>query len=30
MRDGVVAHDDPVLAPRRAEDEIAAGIGAAE
>jgi putative ABC transport system ATP-binding protein len=28
MRDGVVAHDDPVLSPRRAEDEIAAGIGA--
>ncbi len=30
MRDGVVAHDDPVAAPRRAEEEIAAGIGAAE
>ena len=28
MRDGVVAHDERVLAPRRAEDEIAAGIGA--
>jgi putative ABC transport system ATP-binding protein len=30
MRDGVVAHDDPVTNPRRAEDEIAVGIGAAE
>jgi len=30
MRDGVVAHDDPVFEPRRAEDEIAAGIGAAK
>jgi putative ABC transport system ATP-binding protein len=30
MRDGVVAHDDPVLEPRRAQDEIAAGIGAGE
>ncbi len=30
MRDGVVAHDDPVARPRRAEDEIAAGIGAGE
>ena len=30
MRDGVVAHDDRVLQPRRAEDEIAAGIGAGE
>ena len=30
MRDGIVAHDDPVLDPRRAEEEIAAGIGAAE
>jgi putative ABC transport system ATP-binding protein len=30
MRDGVVAHDDPVANPRRAEDEIAAGIGAGE
>jgi putative ABC transport system ATP-binding protein len=30
MRDGVVAHDDPVANPRRAEDEIAVGIGAAE
>jgi hypothetical protein len=28
MRDGVVSHDDPVLEPRRAQDEIAAGIGA--
>ena len=28
MRDGVVAHDDRVASPRRAEDEIAAGIGA--
>ncbi|HEY6958622.1 MAG TPA: ABC transporter ATP-binding protein [Candidatus Limnocylindria bacterium] len=30
MRDGVVAHDDPVANPRRAEDEIAAGIGAGD
>ncbi|OLC10372.1 MAG: macrolide ABC transporter ATP-binding protein [Chloroflexi bacterium 13_1_40CM_67_9] len=30
MRDGVIAHDDLVPHPRRAEDEIAAGIGAAE
>ncbi len=30
MRDGVVAHDDRVSQPRRAEDEIAAGIGAGE
>jgi putative ABC transport system ATP-binding protein len=30
MRDGVIAHDDLVLEPRRAEEEIAAGIGAAE
>src|SRR5207244_11693385 len=30
MRDGVVAHDDPVAKPRRAEDESAAGIGAGE
>jgi len=30
MRDGVVAHDDRVDNPRRAEDEIAAGIGAGE
>jgi putative ABC transport system ATP-binding protein len=30
MRDGVVAHDDPVASPRNAEDEIAAGIGAGE
>jgi len=28
MRDGIVAHDDRVANPRRAEDEIAAGIGA--
>jgi len=28
MRDGVVAHDELVREPRRAEDEIAAGIGA--
>ena len=28
MRDGLVAHDDPVLEPRNAQDEIAAGIGA--
>ena len=30
MRDGIIAHDDPVARPRRAEDEIAMGIGAAE
>jgi putative ABC transport system ATP-binding protein len=30
MRDGVVAHDELVREPRRAEDEIAAGIGAGE
>ena len=30
MRDGVVAGDEPVLEPRRAEDEIASGIGAGE
>jgi len=30
MRDGIIAHDDPVARPRRAEDEIAVGIGAAE
>jgi putative ABC transport system ATP-binding protein len=30
MRDGVVARDELVAHPRRAEDEIAAGIGAAE
>jgi putative ABC transport system ATP-binding protein len=30
MRDGIVAHDDPVPNPRRAENEIAVGIGAAE
>ena len=30
MRDGVVAHDDRVENPRRAEEEIAAGIGAGE
>jgi putative ABC transport system ATP-binding protein len=29
MRDGIVARDEPVLAPRRAADEIAAGIGGA-
>ena len=28
MRDGIVAHDERVAAPRRALDEIAAGIGA--
>jgi putative ABC transport system ATP-binding protein len=28
MRDGIVSRDEPVLEPRRAEDEIAAGIGA--
>ncbi len=28
MRDGVVHHDEPVLHRRRAEDEIATGIGA--
>jgi putative ABC transport system ATP-binding protein len=30
MRDGVIARDEIVAHPRRAEDEIAAGIGAAE
>jgi len=30
MRDGVIASDEPVLEPRRAEDEIASGIGAGE
>ena len=30
MRDGVLARDELVMHPRRAEDEIAAGIGAAE
>jgi len=30
MRDGIIARDEIVLHPRRAEDEIAAGIGAAE
>jgi putative ABC transport system ATP-binding protein len=30
MRDGIVAHDELVTNPRRAEDEIAAGVGAAE
>jgi putative ABC transport system ATP-binding protein len=30
MRDGIVANDELVPNPRRAEDEIAAGIGAAE
>jgi putative ABC transport system ATP-binding protein len=30
MRDGVIARDEVVLKPRRAEDEIAIGIGAAE
>jgi putative ABC transport system ATP-binding protein len=30
MRDGIVAHDELVREPRRAEDEIAAGIGAGE
>src|SRR5947209_13083965 len=30
MRDGIIAHDDLVARPRRAEDEIALGIGAAE
>jgi putative ABC transport system ATP-binding protein len=30
MRDGVVAHDELVREPRRAEDEIAAGIGAGD
>jgi putative ABC transport system ATP-binding protein len=30
MRDGVIARDEHVARPRRAEDEIAAGIGAAE
>jgi len=30
MRDGVVSHDDPVVAPLRAQDEIVSGIGGAE
>ena len=30
MRDGVIAHDELVRDPRRAEDEIAAGIGAGD
>jgi putative ABC transport system ATP-binding protein len=30
MRDGLIAHDELVVRPRRAEDEIALGIGAAE
>jgi len=30
MRDGIVAHDELVPNPRRAEDEIAAGIGAGD
>src|SRR5207253_1919968 len=30
MRDGVVAHDEPVLEPRRALDEIVTGIGGDE
>ena len=30
MRDGVIARDELVPQPRRAEDEIALGIGAAE
>ena len=30
MRDGVVSHDDPVLAPLRAQDEIVSGIGGSE
>ena len=30
MRDGIVSRDEPVLAPRRAQDEIASGIGAAD
>jgi hypothetical protein len=28
MRDGIVSRDEPVMEPRRAEDEIASGIGA--
>ena len=28
MRDGVIAHDERVLIPRNAQDEIAAGVGA--
>ena len=28
MRDGLVSRDEPVLEPRRAQDEIASGIGA--
>ena len=27
MRDGVISHDDPVVEPRRAQDEIVSGIG---
>ena len=30
MRDGLVARDELVSRPRRAEDELAVGIGAAE
>ena len=30
MRDGVIASDEPVASPRRAEDELEAGIGAAD
>jgi putative ABC transport system ATP-binding protein len=30
MRDGVVHHDDPVLRPRRASEELETGIGAYE
>jgi len=30
MRDGVVSHDDPVLEPLRAQDEIVSGIGGDE
>jgi putative ABC transport system ATP-binding protein len=30
MRDGIIAHDELVREPRRAQDEIAAGIGASD
>ena len=30
MRDGLIAHDELIPHPRRAEDELAVGIGAAE
>ena len=30
VRDGLIAHDDLVPRPRRAEEELVVGIGAAE